>query len=161
MILRGLCATCGKGPRPLSYRLRAGRSCSTCYQAKKYGRTRRIDGAVCRCGCGRPARGQSGYAHPCYVALWRRTRFFQTVTGTEMPLITIAEALEQLDPRMLGLAPSRAESLRAAAALIRAVVEGRITLQRKPRSRRTATGFTGWRRSRRSYNRKSPLRLVG
>lgn len=159
MRLRALCATCGKGPRPLSYRLAAGRSCSTCYQAKKYGRLRRIEGETCACGCGRPARGNSGYAHVCYVALWRRTRFFQTVTGTALPLLKIAQALEQLDARMLGLAPTRAESLRAAGVLIRAVVDGRVTLQRKPSCVRSAAGFTGWRRA--SRNRKSPLRMAG
>lgn len=160
MTLRGLCATCGKGPRPLSYRLPAGRSCSTCYQAKKYGRVQRVDGP-CICGCGRKARGDSGYAHVCYVALWRRCRFFQTVTGTEVSLATVAAVLDRLAPDALGLAPLQAESLRAATALVQAIAAGRITLQRKPRSRRTVTGFTGWRGPRRAYNRKSPLRLVG
>ena len=156
---RGLCATCGKGSRPLSYRLPKGRSCSTCYQAKKYGRIQRIAGAVCACGCGRPARGDSGYAHRCYVALWRRTRLFQTVTGTEVSLATIHHILQQLDVRALGLRALDVVSLQAAVRLVAMVADGRITLQRKPQSRRTAVGFTGWRR--RSYNRKSPLRLVG
>ena len=81
------------------------------------------------------------------------------MTGTGLALATIAVALEQINPRMLGLAPLRAESLRAAVALVQAIAAGRITLQRKPQSRRTVAGFTGWRR--RSYNRRSPLRLVG
>jgi hypothetical protein len=152
---RGICPTCDKGPRPLQYQLEAGWSCSSCYQRKRFPtRVPRVFGASCACGCGRPAGSISGYAERCLKALWRRTRFFQTVTGTALSFPTLVEALGQIQPGELS--PVRAEAWRVAQVLFARLLAGHVTIQRKPGSYRSAAHFRGWKpRARKS----SPLTL--
>lgn len=96
----------------------------------------RYTGQACRCGCGRPARGRSGYHKVCYNRAFYRDRRWQTVVSchldTRLEAREISAGLSEI-PRQEGLA---GEALRACRMLMVEINQGRLFLMRSPGTRR-------------------------
>ncbi len=122
-IPRGTCARCHR-QRPLPYLLAEGRGCSACYH-RKDGHVALVEGP-CSCGCGRPARGRSGFSKTCYEAVWRRAKNYKKLTGTALHLNAVLAALVAVKT---ATALQRA-ALDSAIVLLGRIQEGAVVIQR-------------------------------
>ena len=114
------CAECRR-VRPCPY---SGR-CHTCWKRGATGQQPTYAGP-CLCGCGRPGRARSGYYKLCYQALWRRTKAFRRLAGTELSLTGAFAAVSDVE----GRTPLQREALSAAAVVLAGLLKGEYMLMR-------------------------------